>query len=63
VKWFNPRKRYGFIVAEEGEEVFFHQRQILGGNEEEASEGQAVEFHVRDTLKGLEALNIELIGG
>jgi cold shock CspA family protein len=22
VKWFNSRKRYGFIAAEEGEEIF-----------------------------------------
>jgi hypothetical protein len=24
VKWFNPRKRFGFIVSEDGEELFFH---------------------------------------
>lgn len=60
VKWFDSRKHYGFIIAEEGKEVFFHQRQVLGGNGEEAHEGQTVRFHVRYSTKGPEALNVEL---
>ena len=63
VKWFDPRKGYGFIVAEEGMEVFFHQRQILGNSRKEMNEGQAVRFHMRDTMKGPEALNVELEEG
>jgi CspA family cold shock protein len=60
VKWFDPRRRYGFIITEEGEEVFFHQQQILRGNGKEASEGQTAWFHVRYSAKGPEALNVEL---
>jgi len=60
VKWFSPRKHYGFIVTGEGDQIFFHQRQILGGDEAGAREGQGVLFHVRDTAKGPEALNVEL---
>ena len=60
VKWFDPHKHYGFIVTEEGEEIFFHQRQLLTGNRQETHEGQAVRFHVRNTVKGPEALNVEL---
>jgi CspA family cold shock protein len=60
VKWFNPRKHYGFIVTKEGEEVFFHQRQVLEGNVDEAQEGQTVRFHIRYAEKGPEALNVEL---
>jgi len=60
VKWFNSRKHYGFIITEEGKEVFFHQRQILGGKGEETREGQIVRFHVRYSEKGPEALNVEL---
>lgn len=63
VKWFDPRRHYGFVIAEEGEEVFFHQRQILGGNGDEAREGQAARFHVRYSTKGPEALNVELSEG
>ena len=60
VKWFDPRKRYGFIVTGEGEEVFFHQRQILRDSEDEAYQGQKARFHVRYSMKGGEALNVEL---
>jgi CspA family cold shock protein len=60
VKWFNPRKHYGFIAAEEGEDIFFNQQQILGSNE--VCKGQSVKFHVRDSMKGQVALNIELVG-
>lgn len=62
VKWFDPRKHYGFIVAEERREIFFHRRQVLEDDEKERYEGQTVKFHVRDTLKGPEALNVEMIG-
>jgi CspA family cold shock protein len=62
VKWFNPHRRCGFIVAEEGEEVFFHQRQIVKGRVEETHEGRTVRFHMCHARKGPEALNVELIG-
>jgi len=63
VKWFSPRRHYGFIVTREGKEVFFHQRQILGDDGNEAHEGQTARFHVRYSMKGPEALNVELSEG
>jgi len=61
VKWFNPRKQYGFIVTQEGEEIFFHHQQILGDEEIEPLEGQTALYHTRQAVKGPEALNVELI--
>ena len=29
--WFSQRKRYGFIATKEGEEAFFHEKQLLEG--------------------------------
>lgn len=60
VKWFNSYKRYGFIVAQEGEEVFFHRRQIIE-DEGGVHEGQTARFHIRHSTKGPEAVNVELI--
>ena len=61
VKWFNPRKQYGFIATGGDQDVFVHQRQILGGDGNKLQEGQMVLFHSRYAKKGPEALNIELV--
>jgi CspA family cold shock protein len=61
VKWFNPRKQYGFIVDENGCEVFFHQKQLLEPDGDYPHEGEPVRFHVRYAAKGPEAVNIETI--
>jgi CspA family cold shock protein len=61
VKWFSSRKCYGFIVTGEGQELFFHQQQLLEDQETQPQEGQKVLFHARDTAKGPEALNVELV--
>jgi CspA family cold shock protein len=61
VKWFNLRKRHGFIVTREGEEIFVHQQQIIGNDKSKPHKGQTVLFHKRYAVKGPEALNVELI--
>jgi CspA family cold shock protein len=60
VKWFDRRKHYGFIISEQGEEVFVHQNQLFGVNGDGPREGQMARFHVHYAAKGLEALNVEL---
>jgi CspA family cold shock protein len=61
VKWFNPRKRYGFITTEAGEEVFFHRDQLLEDDGHTPREGQEARFHLHYPHKGPEALNVELM--
>ena len=60
VKRFDPGKRCGSIATSEGEEIFFHQRQIFGGNGQEPYEGQVVWFHLAYSARGPKALNVEL---
>jgi CspA family cold shock protein len=61
VKWFSERKRYGFLVGERGQEVFFHRDQLLSTNGHGPLQGQEARFHVRYSGKGPEALNVELV--
>jgi CspA family cold shock protein len=61
IKWFNQRRRYGFILDEEGHEVFFHQDQLLGEDGSGPEEGAPVRFHVRYASKGPEAVNVESV--
>ncbi len=60
VKWFSSRKHYGFITTGEGQDIFFHQNELVQGNGTAPHEGQAAQFHVRHSAKGLEAVNVEL---
>ena len=54
-------KRYGLIVAKEGEEIFFHQRQIIADDKGDVHEGQIARFHIHRSAKEPEAVNVELI--
>ena len=61
VKWFNPKKGYGFIIDREGQEVFLHQKQVLNAQSDQLQEGQEVQFHVHYATKGPEGWNIEVV--
>lgn len=61
VKWFNPRKGYGFIQRENGGDVFVHYSSIKGEGWRTLEEGDKVEFMVSTTEKGLQASDVTII--
>ena len=61
VKWFNESKGYGFITADEGEDVFVHYSAILGDGFKTLAEGQKVSFEIVNGEKGPQAANVEKI--
>ena len=58
VKWFNESKGFGFIVPDEGDEVFVHYSSILGDGFRSLAEGQRVEFDVVEGERGRQAANV-----
>lgn len=58
VKMFQPEKGYGFIVTEEGKEIFFHYSQLLMEGYKTIAPDTAVEFELIETQRGLQANNI-----
>jgi len=58
VKWFNDAKGYGFIVTDEGQDIFVHYSEIQGFGHKTLIEEQEVEFEVSETEKGLQARNV-----
>lgn len=60
VKWYEPRKRYGFITMRNGEDIFFHRNAIVEGDEENFAEGTPVTFEVTESDKGPEATDVAL---
>ena len=59
VKFFNNDKGFGFIVQEEnGSDVFVHTNGLI----DEIRENDKVEFEVEQGRKGLNAVNVKVIG-
>jgi cold shock protein len=58
VKWFNDSKGFGFIINEEGKDVFVHFSSIQGEGYKTLREGQEVFFELIEGPKGLHAQNV-----
>lgn len=63
VKWFSPKKGYGFITMEDGQDVFVHYRAIAGDGFRSLEEGDTVTFKVTRGPKGLQAANVSRNAG
>jgi CspA family cold shock protein len=61
VKWYNDRKNFGFIIGEDGKDVFVHKTILNATGISSLHEGQNVEFEVRDSPKGLQVTKIKLL--
>lgn len=57
VKWYNPRKGYGFITGEDGKDIFIHNSNVPQGTY--LNEGDKVEYESEETERGLQAKNIK----
>ncbi len=63
VKWFDTKKGFGFIEAEDGSgDVFAHYSDITGSGYRSLEEGERVKFEIVNTPRGRKAEKIEKIG-
>jgi CspA family cold shock protein len=59
VKFYNPTKGFGFITAEDGEEIFFHKSNVKStGFRDILVQGDNVNFELKTEQKGKRAYNI-----
>lgn len=61
VKWFDDQKGYGFIMQDDGNDVFVHYSGIEGEGYKSLAEGVEVEYEVEQGPKGLKATNVHLM--
>jgi len=58
VKWFNPRKGFGFIEGEDGQDYFVHKSTLP--EDTVLNEGDEVSFEPAESDRGKQAQNVTL---
>jgi cold shock protein len=58
VKWFDPKKGFGFIVGEAGQDVFVHYTSIEGEGFRALKDGETVDYELVEGDKGFQAKNV-----
>ncbi len=58
VKWFDSKKGYGFIIGEDGKEIFVHFSGIVKDGFKSLVEGEAVTYEIESGAKGEQAVNV-----
>jgi len=61
VKWFDPKKGFGFVINDQGEDVFVHYTSINGEGFRCLRNGQIVEYEEISSQKGLQGRNVQVI--
>ena len=62
IGWFLEAKGYGFILRDDGGEIFFHESEIEMEGQKFLVDGQKVEFEISKDIKGRDkAINIRKI--
>ena len=61
VKWFDPKKGFGFIINEKGQDVFVHYTSIDREGFRCLRNGQTVEYEQVNSEKGLQGRAVRII--
>lgn len=61
VKWFDPKKGFGFVLNDKGIDVFIHYTEIDKEGFRCLRTGQEVEFVPVDSEKGLQGKKVKIL--
>jgi CspA family cold shock protein len=62
VKWFDPRKGFGFILAPEGgQDIFVHYTGIEGDGFRSLKDGETVDYELVESDKGPQARRVQRV--
>ena len=63
VKWFDSKKGYGFIVGDQGQDVFVHYTCIAGNGFRALKDGEPVDYEMTKGDKGFQAKKVNRVAG
>lgn len=59
VKWFDPAKGFGFVVADEGgADILLHANVLRNFGQSSVADGAGIEVTVQETQRGIQALDV-----
>ena len=61
VKWFDNKRGFGFILQEQGQDVFVHHSCIEGSGYKTLQEGEVVNYDLVDSDKGPKADKVQRV--
>ena len=59
VKWFDPKKGFGFLIGPEGQDVFVHFSSIEGDGFRSLKDGEMVDYEIAQGAKGYSATRVK----
>jgi CspA family cold shock protein len=62
VKWFDNKRGFGFIVQDQGKDVFVHHSSIQGDGYKTLQEGEVVNYELVPSEKGPKADKVQRAG-
>lgn len=62
VKWFDPRKGFGFIIGPQGQDIFVHYSVIQGDGFRVLKDGSTVQYDAAKSEKGWKATRVSRVG-
>ncbi len=62
VKWFDPTKGFGFVIADEGgADILLHANVLRNFGQSSVADGAGIEIEVQDTQRGRQAVTVRAI--
>lgn len=61
VSWFNEQKGFGFILGDDGKDIFVHYTEIIRDGFQTLEAGERVTYGVTDEDVGAKAVDVRLI--
>lgn len=62
VKWFDPVKGFGFVVAEEGgPDILLHANVLRNFGQSSVADNAGIEITIQETARGVQALEVHVI--